>query len=194
LPAIIDYSSVQARMKSAGLVCNYHNSGAFGFSAKSKVIIYGWIGPGDATIKPTLLEQVKMVTAPYESNLAQLAALVWETVLPGTVWIMPMSHWHFELHDGSRDWMPQALQEISVDPKQLEDRADGSALEFVIAEKESFTRLLTGLFTNLRVSDFLLAFPDRPVVCMVHHHKQLWWQTTDPMLAGAIDAQFTPGQ
>jgi hypothetical protein len=181
-------------MKLTGLVCNYHNSGAFGFPSKSTVIIRGWIGPADATIKPALLDHVKMVAAPCESNLAQLAARVWQTALPGTVWIMPMSHWHFELHDGSRDWMPAVLQEISVDPKQLEERADGTALEFVVSEKDSFTRLLTGLLTNLRVSDFLLAFQDRPVVCMVHHHKQLWWQTTDATVADAIDAQFTPGQ
>ena len=43
---------------------------------------------------------------------------------------MPMSHWHFELHDGSRDWMPDMLKQVGVDPVQLESRADGSALEF----------------------------------------------------------------
>jgi hypothetical protein len=28
-------------------------------------------------------------------------------------------------------------------------------------------------------SDFTLAFVGKPVLCTVHHHKQLWWQTTD---------------
>ena len=41
-------------------------------------------------------------------------------------------------------------------------------------------------FSQLRFSDFLLAFPDRPALCTVHHHEQVWWQTTYEALARAL--------
>jgi len=190
VPAIIDYPIVLARMTAAGLRCNYHNSGAFGFAKGVTPFIRGWIGPGDATIKPALMDHVRTVPAPYESNLAEAAARVWATVLSGPVWVMPMSHWHFELHDGSRDWMPGLLEEIGVDRKPLEERADGTALEFSLAESRSFVRLASALLSNLRVSDFALAFPDKPVLAMLHHHKQIWWSSGEAGLIAAIDKQL----
>ena len=190
MPSIIDYSAVLSRMTSAGFRCNYHNSGAFGFPAKSPTIIRGWIGPPDLTIKSSLLPFIKSVPPPYESNLAAAAAGAWTKCLPGPVWVMPMSHWHFELHDGSRDWMPSLLKEIGVDPAQLESRADGSAIEFTESESARFTQLLAALLSDLRVSDFSMAFPGHQVVCMVHHHKQLWWTAADVALIDQISASL----
>jgi hypothetical protein len=46
--------------------------------------------------------------------------------------------------------------------------------------------LVSQLLTHLRTSDFMLAFPGGPVLCTVHHHKQLWWQTTDAGLHEAL--------
>ena len=46
--------------------------------------------------------------------------------------------------------------------------------------------LIASLLGNLRTSDFMLAFPGRPALCTVHHHKQLWWQTTDLALHSAL--------
>jgi hypothetical protein len=40
---------------------------------------------------------------------------------------------------------------------------------------------------NLAGSDFALAFPGRPVICTVHHHKQLWWTTTDPEIHKTLE-------
>jgi hypothetical protein len=31
------------------------------------------------------------------------------------------------------------------------------------------------LLENLAQSDFTTAIPDHPVICRLHHHKQLWW-------------------
>jgi hypothetical protein len=177
VPGIIDYSVVLARMTEGGFRCNYPNSGAFGFAAAAEVSIRGWITAPDATIKPDLARVAQTV-----ANPAVAAAAAWQAALPGPAWIMPASHWHFELHDGSRDWLAGLLAEIGVDSKLLENRADGSAIEFGGDEITPFTRLLAGLLDHLRVSDFTLYFPGRPVLCLVHHHKQLWWTTPDATL------------
>jgi hypothetical protein len=44
------------------------------------------------------------------------------------------------------------------------------------------------MIRNLAGSDFLAAFPARPALCTLHHHKQLWWQTTEEAIAAALDA------
>lgn len=179
MPTIIDYPAVLERLTRQGFACNYPNSGAFGFPPAAELKIRGWIGPADSTIRSTMLAMTKSFPPPYETNLCAAAASAWENVLPGPAWVMPMSHWHFEFHDGSRDWLPALLTDIQVDPKKLENRADGSAIEFNLVELPHFIWMVEGLIRGLRASDFMLAFPDRPVLCTVHHHKQLWWTTTD---------------
>ena len=192
MPTIIDYPRVLARMTDEGLCCNYPNSGAFGFPPAAGAHILGWIGPDDPTIKPAMRSQLKIFPAPYESNLAAAALDVWQSVLPGLAWVMPSSHWHFELHDGSRAWMPAALDEIKIDPAHLTFRPDGSALEFHPHETAAFSHWLEALLTGLSVSDFVLAFPGRPVLCMIHHHKQLWWTFTDPAWRDRINRPAPP--
>jgi hypothetical protein len=177
VPGIIDYAVVLARLTEGGLRCNYPNSGAFGFAPAAEVLVRGWIAGPDSSIKPELARAAQIV-----ANPAEAAARAWQAVLAGPVWIMPASHWHFELHDGSRDWLAGVLGEIGVDAKTLENRADGSAIESGAQEVPAFTRLLAALLENLRVSDFTLAFPGRPVICLAHHHKQLWWTSTDAKL------------
>jgi hypothetical protein len=44
----------------------------------------------------------------------------------------------------------------------------------------------------LTASDFAIAFPRRAVLCTLHHHKQLWWQTTDTGLADALRKEMEP--
>jgi hypothetical protein len=180
LPAIIDYPIVLDRMTRRGFRCNYPNSGAFGFRDTPQ--IRGWIGPADASIKPELSPIIQFMPPPYEANLVAGAVRVWQTILCGPAWIMPASHWHFEFHDGSRDWMPGLIAGIGIDPNLLRDRADGSAIEFSWQETAEFSHLLSGLLTGLKVSDFSMAFPDWPVLCLVHHHKQLWWTSADEKL------------
>ena len=116
---------------------------------------------------------------PYEATLASLAARAWRELLQGDVWVLPKSHWAYELQFGSHEWMPDLLREVGVDPQVLEARHDGTALAFALAEEPAFERLVAGLLARLLGSDFLIAWPGRPALCTVHHHKQLWWTTTD---------------
>ena len=185
---IIDYDEVLRRMRADGLESLYHNSGAFGFPPSARPMHSGWIGPPDPTIRPEALSLARAVPPPYEQTLARLAARAWVQHLPGPVWVMPKSHWAYELDFGSATWMPGLLGELGLDPPSLHRRHDGSALEFEPTEVGAFTTFVAGLLENLLGSDFALAFPGRPATCSVHHHKQLWWSTTDPAVHAALDA------
>jgi hypothetical protein len=98
--------------------------------------------------------------------------------LPGEVWVMPTSHWHFEFHDGSRDWLADALGAAQVDPACCGIAPTAARLNLRLGN-HLLEPLLRQLLEKLTVSDFLLAFPGRPVLCLAHHHRQLWWTTTD---------------
>ena len=129
----------------------------------------------------------RSVNEPYEENLSRHLVEFWQTKLPGKVWVMPMSHWAYELDFGSRDWLPAVLEQIDLDPGLLQDRTNGAALEFSSDESERLGFLVRRLLESLTQSDFMIAFPDRPVLCTVHHHKQLWWTTTDATIHIALD-------
>ncbi len=186
MSAIVDFANVLQRMEADGFRSLYHNSGSFGFSPGADVRYAGWVGPPDASIRAEARSYLRQFTPPYEQNLARAAADVWAQHLAGPVWVMPMSHWSYELDFGSHEWMPAALREAGVEPEQLVPRANGSAIEFDVSERPKFEMLLSRLLMGLTSSDFMLAFPGRAALCTVHHHKQLWWQTTDAPLHAAL--------
>jgi hypothetical protein len=177
MPSIIDYPIVLRRLESEGLKCHYPNGGSFGFPAGGQV--RGWVGPVDETIRPEMRANVRSVKEPFEENLAEWALRAWRLVLPGNVWVMPASHWSFELSHGNQQWLPGLLKKVGIDSGLLIGRTDAAAIEFVPAEEEGFGVLLEGLLGGLTGSDFVLVFPGRGVVCTVHHHKQLWWVSVD---------------
>lgn len=182
MPRIIDYPRVVQQLTSQGLVSLYYNSGAFGFAPQTTTQSVGWIGLDDSTIRPAARPLARKVDPPVEQTLARLATQTWLQQLPGRIWVTPKSHWAYELDFGSHLWMPEALRSAGLPAEQVADlseRHDGAALEFLPEESHSFEPFLAALLTNLLGSDFLLSFPDRPVVCTVHHHKQLWWTTSD---------------
>ena len=183
---IVDYERVLQRMEAEGFRSLYHNSGAFGFARGADVKYAGWVGPADASIRAEARAYIRHIESPYEANLSRGVGEVWTEHLPGPTWVMPMSHWSYELDFGSRDWMPAALNAVGVGGDELVTRANGAALEFDVGERAKFQSLLVQLLSNLRTSDFMLAFPGRPTLCTVHHHKQLWWQTTDASLLAAL--------
>jgi len=193
VPRVIDYSDVLAAMRRGGFVSLYHNSGAFGFPETTPTHSVGWAGPPDATIRPAARALVRHVPPPFERNLAELAAVLWQEHAPSPAWIMPKSHWAYELDHGSREWMPELLESLAINPSDLVIRNDGSALQFEPSEREPFVRLVEGLLARLLGSDFALAFPDRSVLCTVHHHKQLWWTTADEGVIDALDRLVPPG-
>jgi hypothetical protein len=187
VPGIIEYDKVLEQMSAQQFRCNYYHSGAFGFPETAKAGTLAWIGPPDSTIRPASLPLTRQVTEPYEKNLAQLAGRAWRENLPGPIWVMPMSHWAFELSHGSQEWLPAVMERIGVDAALLDGRNDAAAIEFSAGEQEGFDHLAESLLRMLRGSDFMLAFPDRPVLCTLHHHKQLWWSTTDVALLATLE-------
>jgi hypothetical protein len=99
---------------------------------------------------------------------------------------MPKSHWHYELHFGNRELLEKLLPGIGIDVKLLAERNDGSAIAFSPEEAELFESTAKQLVGSLHFSDFLIAFPGRPALCTIHHHEQLWWQTSDAELAAFL--------
>jgi hypothetical protein len=191
MPWIIDYDIVCERMREQQLKCNYYNSGAFGFAdAGADVRHVGWIGPEDPTIRPAARAVARQVPEPFAENLADRLTRAWQTHFPGRVWAMPMSHWAYELSYGSRDWMPALVEHIGLDPGLLEGRNNAAAIEFGLNEAHHFKHFTQRLLEMLLSSDFMLAFlgPKEPVLCTLHHHKQLWWTTKDPAAVAALEA------
>ena len=170
MPAIVDYDSVKQVMAERGYVSLYHNSGAFGFSPEAKAQTVGWIEADD----PTIRDAARELTRPVPSIVDLLPRVL--DRLNSDIWLMPKSHWHYELHFGNCDLLEEILP---VDAKLLRDRNDGSAVVFTQLEQSTLIDIVGRLLNGLRGSDFLLAFPDASTLCTIHHHKQLWWQTTD---------------
>ena len=188
MPRIIDYPVVLDRMLAAGLESLYHNSGAFGFARAVPTQNVGWIGPPDPTLRAGALALTRQVAEPFAPTLAALAVRAWRDHLPGPAWLMPKSHWAFELDHANGDWMAPLMRELGLDPEALASRNDAAALEFLQPEEQLLSAALEQLLTRLWGSDFALAWPGRPVVCMIHHHTQLWWTTSDAGLADAVRA------
>lgn len=187
MPRIIDYPIVLERLTSRGLVSLYHNSGAFGFPRDARTESVGWIGPADPTLRPAARESAVQVQPPYEATLSRLLVRFWREHLPDAVaWLMPMSHWSYELDFGSASWMPAMLREIAIDPDSLRPRNNGSAVEFPADESPQIETCVRRLLESLTTSDFAVVFPGKPILCTVHHHKQLWWVTSDLTAANVL--------
>ena len=186
VPWIIDYPVVLEQMREQHFKSLYYNSGAFGFSPEETHEIVGWIGPFDSTLKPHALEMSRQISEPYEENLARLLVRIWREHLAGRPWVMPMSHWSYELDFGSRDWMPALLEGICVDPGLLMTRSNAAAVEFSMEESAMLEHFVTTLLRMLQQSDFAIVFPRRQVIVTLHHHKQLWWQTSEKGLAESL--------
>ncbi len=187
MPWIIDYPIVLERLTGQGLVSLYPNGGAFGFADDEGVRHVCWAGGDDPSIRPEARDWVRQAPRPFEVNLSSLAIEAWQKRLPGGAWVMPLSHWAYELEYGNAGWLPELIERLGVDPGLLITRNSAAAIEFAVHEVEPFGLMVRGLLEMLSGSDFLLAFPGWPVVCTVHHHKQLWWSTPDPELLESLE-------
>jgi len=187
MPCIIDYPIVLRQLESEGLKCQYFNGGSFGFADPAAAQVRGWIGPADETIREEMRRFVRGPGEPHVDRLVEWASRAWIGVLGGRVWVMPASHWSFELEYGNGAWLPGLLGEIGIDPKLLMGRTNAAAIEFQAGEEQGFRWLIGGLLSGLTASDFTLAFPGRATVCMIHHHKQLWWMTMDELIVQGLD-------
>jgi hypothetical protein len=186
VPWIVDYARVLQQMADQGFKSLYYNSGAFGFEAGVLTESVGWIGGDDPSLRPEARALARKVPAPIERELTSRVLRAIREMFPGNVWVMPKSNWAYELDFGSRDWLPALLEHAGVDSGLLQTRTNASAIEFGRHEGESLAHLVEGLLRMLLGSDFALAFPGRPVVCTLHHHKQVWWTSTDPGLIQSL--------
>src|SRR5262245_39567660 len=186
MPRVIEYSEVLRQMRSRGLVCLYHNSGALGLANDVKTEIGGWTGPADPTLRDELRPMASQCAEPHAGKLADLLVRAWFDLLPGVVWLMPMSHWAYELDFASRAWLPNALRKVDVDPTLLKSRNDASAIEFLQKRCGDFEELTQSLLSSLVGSDFTVEFPGHAALCMLHHHNQLWSTTSDAKIAQSL--------
>ncbi|HEY7090791.1 MAG TPA: hypothetical protein VH518_22025 [Tepidisphaeraceae bacterium] len=189
VPWIIDYPIVLEQMRGMKMRSLYYNSGAFGFADDTPMQSIGWIGPADETIRPEVRAMARQVAEPYAENLSKLLMRAWREILPGRIWVMPASHWAYELDFGSREWMPALLEAIGIDPGMLQTRTTAAAIEFNGSDQEEQGRLehfVQRLLEMLQQSDFSIAFPGRRVVCSLHHHQQLWWTSAEPDVSDAL--------
>lgn len=184
MPWIIDYPTVQEQMREMRFKSLYYNSGAFGFPPDVETEIVGWMGEDDPTLRDSARSLTRKIPEPYVDTMVKLLTRLWMEDLPGRAWVLPMSHWSYELDHGSKDWLPAVLEHIGIDPGLLINRTNGAAIEFAADETEPFQLLITRLLEMLQSSDFAIAFPKHPVLITLHHHKQLWWVTSDEALAG----------
>ena len=187
MPWIIDYTTVLGQMTSQQFKCLYYNGGAFGFAETALTRTLAWIGADDPTIKPAARELTRLVPEPYEANLATMATALWQAELPGRAWLMPKSHWAFELGHGSHEWLPALVESLGLDAGLLENRNNAAAIEFAAEEAEPFRHFVERLLMLLSGSDFTIAFPGRNTLCTLHHHKQLWWTTTEAVVFDAVE-------
>src|SRR5688500_15638205 len=125
---IIDYPTAKQTLEDRGFVSLYHNSGAFGFGIGTDVWSVGWVEVADSTIRPAARALVRHV-----NSITETMGRVFER-LPGEVWLMPKSHWHYELQFGNRELLETMLPTIGIEPASLRERNDGSPIAFVLQE------------------------------------------------------------
>jgi hypothetical protein len=180
VPTIVDYSIVQQTAAEMGLVSLYHNSGAYGFGAGAAVGHVGWIGQPDATLRASARDSARQVRPPYPENMATGVEHFARMLKPSAVWLLPASHWAYELRFGGQ-WVGQLLDQLNLEASALRDRADGSAIAFMADEMTILSTVIATLLEKLPAggSDFSLLAPPRRVVGMIHHHQQVWWTTAD---------------
>jgi hypothetical protein len=194
MATVVDYSTVVERMTAQGFRSLYYNSGAFGFAPETETEAIGWIGPEDPSIRPQARAWTVRIAEPHAQNLAHAFCLASENILPGNVWLMPKSHWAYELDFGNRDWLPEVLSAVSVEAPSLQKRTNAAALEFSPDNREELEYFVGTLLDKLQGSDFLAAFPAHQTVATLHHHKQIWWETRSLPIAEKLRSLPTSDQ
>ena len=189
VPHVIPYPQVLDAIRDIGVRCVYPNGGAFAVADAGRAQSVGWVGPDDPTIRPEARGLARRVPPPYESNLARLLVRAWREVAPTSVaWLMPASHWAYELRFGSGAWLPDVLTSIGIDHQPLESSSQANAIEFLPEEASALEHVARRLLESLAGSDFSVLLPPRAVVGRLHHHKQVWWTTSEDGVIEALRA------
>src|SRR6476469_6616087 len=101
MPVLVGYPVVLETMQRQGFKSLYYNSGAFGFADLAGVGHVGWEIGEDPTLREGVKGLVRVVTPATVERLSDLFAEAWERWFEGVCWVMPMSHWAYELDFGS---------------------------------------------------------------------------------------------
>ena len=84
------------------------------------------------------------------------------------------------------------LERIGIDPGLLQTRTNASAIEFSPDQHDRLGSFVTRLLEMLQGSDFYFAFPGSKTVGMLHHHKQIWWTSSDARIIESIGRLVDP--
>jgi hypothetical protein len=190
MPNIVDYAVVLDRLTKQGLRSLYFNSGAFGFPTDVATVSRGWIGAPDSSIRESARPMVRQVPSPFVFSLSNAMIAIWKDRLLGPAWVMPKSHWAYELEFGHREWLPERLKQMGVNPADLAPLNNAAAIEFLPADEKWFDWFVRELLGHLATSDFQLVFPGFSTICTIHTRCQLWWTTTDLSVVDDLDRLF----
>jgi hypothetical protein len=179
MPKIVNYDAVVAEAEAMGLHSLYHRSGSFGFGDGVLVQHIGWLGPPDSTLRPVANLLVRQAAEPHARRLADALAYAGAELHVTNTWLLPMSHWAYELTFGGGEWLGELLGNIGVDAESLRDRTDGSAIAFAPDELAALKLAAATLLDRLTGSDFAVLMPKTRLVGTIHHHRQIWWTTDD---------------
>lgn len=181
---VVDYETVLAQAAADGLRCVYPMSGAFLPSGPHQIV--GWVGPDDPTIRADLPGRIVRCPAPHAANLSAKLVEVWQRDLPTAAWVLPKSHWSYELTHAHQDWLLEILGEFGIDAAWLAARPGAAAIEFLADDARSLQKFVETLLNGLKTSDYAILSPGTGHVVTLHHHQQLWWQTSDAALADRL--------
>ena len=118
-----------------------------------------------------LVAQIARVAAPYELNLSNALVRAWQKYLPGVAWVLPKSHWSFELHHAQRPALHEALRTLQIDIADLAPLPNAAAIAFEPDEADTFGPFVETILAQDVASDFAVLFPNHPAVVTLHHHK-----------------------
>jgi hypothetical protein len=181
MPRLIPHDSVLPIAAQDRLRCVYHHGGAFEF-VDGPTLFRGWLTRDDPTVRPELRAVCRLVV---ESELIHrlLGLLV---AIGNRAMILPTSHWAHELD--AHPWLGDALAQTGTDASVLRGLNEAAAVGFDLpGERASLDGLLRALLAGLDQSDFTLLVPGVRLMVTLHHHRQVWWRTTNPELAARID-------
>lgn len=173
MPARFSYQSLLTTLGEQGVRCVYHHGGAFEFIA-SEVHFRGWLTAPDPTIRPGLREIAREL--PIDSVVDATVRLLAEA--GERVYLLPTSHWAHELE--AHPWIEEVLAMQSFDATTLRGLNRAEPIVYLLpAECDALRSLIGSLLERLSESDFSLVVPGAALLGTVHHHRQVWWRTTD---------------
>jgi hypothetical protein len=174
MPEVLSYQQVETVLRAKSLRCLYFNSGSWGFTEQAGAV--GWLLGDDPTLTPAA-RKIARVVGPVD----QLVAAVLEAChrVGGEIWILPGSHWAYELDFGTPTMLDVLRRADVVGVDGLVGRNDGSAVRFLATEQSQLAGVLRELFSTGTTSDYQLILPEMPVLAILHHHVQVWWQAKD---------------